>query len=411
MKNIITLLVLLISFTNAGAQKISGSWNGKLNTPAGKLTIVFNFSTDSLGKENVTLDSPDQSAKGLPGKVIFISADSVNVTLESLRIEYSGKLINSTIIGKFKQAGYTIPLELKAGEYIMNRPQKPQHPLPYSTEELTFSNKSGTATFSGTLSYPIGYISMKKVPVVIFITGSGLQNRDEELFGHKPFFVIADYLAKNGIASFRYDDRSFGKSTGDVSKLTTQVNADDAEAGIEMLHKLGKFSKVGVIGHSEGGNISFMLAAKKSCDFIVSMAGLAVKGDTALAAQVNRINELSGSPKRTTTEDYRKQIISIGNDWLLFAINYDPTEDIKRIECPVMAINGNKDVQVISELNLNAVRKNLKPNSKNMIKEYPNLNHLFQKCTTGLPNEYSTIEETISPEVLSDIANWIKSLK
>ena len=171
------------------------------------------------------------------------------------------------------------------------------------------------------------------------------------------------------------------------------------------------FGKVGVLGHSEGGSIAFMLGAQKKADFIVSLAGPGVKGDTLLAAQSNRILELSGMPANVTTEKYR-QLQSVQQiPWVRWFIDYDPSDDIRKTRCPVFALNGDHDCQVISSLNLQAIKRLLPSSSKHLIKEYPQLNHLFQHCTTGLPAEYGQIEETISPEVLMDIAQWINSLK
>ena len=269
---------------------------------------------------------------------------------------------------------------------------------------------------SGTLTYPVGYETMKKkdVPVVIMVSGSGLQNRDEELFNHKPFLVLADHLARHGIASLRYDDRAFGKSEGGdrIHKNATTLDYKrDAEAGIQYLRSLKKFGKVGVIGHSEGGNIAFMLGADKKVDFVVSMAGVGVKVDTALTAQANKIMELQGQPTRLNVEQYRQNVQALQSPWMDWFVGYDPTADITAVKCPVMAINGDKDCQVMSSLSLPSIERLLKSNKHNHVKEYPSLNHLFQHCQTGLPTEYGNIEETISPEVLTDIVEWINGVK
>ena len=229
---------------------------------------------------------------------------------------------------------------------------------------------------------------------------------------HQPFLVIADYLARQGIATLRYDDRATGASVGgEVKNATTKDFMRDAAAGIDFLRMKKIFGKVGILGHSEGGTIAFMLGAQKKADFIVSLAGPGVKGDTLLAAQSNRILELSGMPANVTTEKYR-QLQSVQQiPWVRWFIDYDPSDDIRKTRCPVFALNGDHDCQVISSLNLQAIKRLLPSSSKHLIKEYPQLNHLFQHCTTGLPAEYGQIEETISPEVLMDIAQWINSLK
>ena len=304
--------------------------------------------------------------------------------------------------------GATFPLTLKRGEETLKRPQNPVEPFPYKTEEVTFTNATDKATLVGTLSYPTDY-KKGKTPVVLMVTGSGQENRDEEVFGHKPFLVIADYLARHGVASLRYDDRGFGKSIGgDVKHATTADFARDAASGIEFLRTLKCFSKVGVLGHSEGGSIAFMLGAKGKVDFVISMAGIGVRGDTALTAQANRLLELSGQPMRLSTLQYHVNAYMKKSPWLNFFMDYDPSGDITKTLCPVMAINGERDVQVISSLNLIGIKGHLTENPKNFVKEYPALNHLFQHCTTGNVSEYRMIEETISPEVLEDIVRFIK---
>ncbi|MBR3400154.1 MAG: prolyl oligopeptidase family serine peptidase, partial [Prevotella sp.] len=185
----------------------------------------------------------------------------------------------------------------------------------------------------------------------------------------------------------------------------------DASAGLDFLRQQKKFSKVGLLGHSEGGLIAFLLGARKRTDFIVSLAGPGVKGDTLLAAQVNRILSLSGDPANMTVEHYRQQQEVKENPWLKWFVDYDPAADIKSTRCPVFALNGDRDCQVIASQNLNAIRQLLPKSKKNLVKEYPGLNHLFQHCTTGFPTEYGQIEETISPEVLDDVAKWINGLK
>jgi len=243
----------------------------------------------------------------------------------------------------------------------------------------------------------------------LMVTGSGQENRDEEIFNHKPFLVIADYLARHGVATLRYDDRGFGKSTGgDVEHATTLDFMRDAASGIDFLRASKQFGKVGILGHSEGGSIAFMLGAKGKVDFVISMAGVGVKGDTALTAQANKILELTGQSMRFSTHQYRMNAIIKRSPWLNFFIDYDPSADISKTLCPVMAINGSRDIQVISSLNLAGIKAHLKPNPKNIIKEYPSLNHLFQHCKAGNVSEYRMIEETISPEVLEDIVRFVK---
>ena len=345
-------------------------------------------------------------------------------------------------------------LNLKPGDFIRERKQTPKSPLPYPTEEVTFKNPTDNAVLSGTLSYPLTFVMQQKAPVVLFVTGSGQQNRDEELMGHKPFAVIADFLAKMGIASLRYDDRGFGKSTGDATHATSHTFMTDALAGVEFLKSTGKFSKIGILGHSEGGTIAFMAASEKpqEVDFIVSLAGTAVRGDELLLKQnevllsANPATALQGieyckvlrkvfqhlidgnptdNPKdiidryvaETGTNlpapalQNLQVVLTTSNPWLNYFLSYDPASALKKVTCPVMAINGDKDTQVDASINLGTLKQLLPSHEKHLIKTYSGLNHLFQHCSTGYANEYAQIEETISPEVLAEIANWIISLK
>lgn len=408
MKKIILSICLLFSWAGAFAQKpIEGDWMGKLNLGPQSLTIVLHVNCDAQGKTECTLDSPDQGAKGIAVETDYCSSDSVSVSLASLALSFQGKLKGDEIVGTFTQ-GQSFPLVLKRGEEKLNRPQNPVAPYPYKTEEVAFKNVADGATLVGTLSYPIGY-KKGRTPVVLMVTGSGQENRDEEVFDHKPFLVIADYLARHGVATLRYDDRGFGKSTGgDVGHATTLDFMRDAASGVDFLRTSKQFGKVGILGHSEGGSIAFMLGAKGKVDFVISMAGVGVKGDTALTAQANKILELTGQSMRYSTHQYRMNAIIKRSPWLNFFIDYDPSADISKTLCPVMAINGSRDIQVISSLNLAGIKAHLKPNPKNIIKEYPSLNHLFQHCKTGNVLEYRIIEETVSPEVLEDIVRFIK---
>lgn len=417
--NIRKLLFLLLTFGIFPGQAqvqtttaLIGSWSGKLKVGSSTLTIVFHLE-QADGYIKVSMDSPDQSAKGIPVLKEHISDDSLAVKVEALGITYSARLKEGKLDGTFTQMGFAAPLELTRGITEAKRPQTPQQPYPYNTEEVTFRNETDGATLAGTLTWPTGYNSenTKKPTVVLLVTGSGQQNRDEEIFEHKPFLVIADYLARQGIASLRYDDRATGASAGgDVVNVTTEDFSRDAAAGLKFLRDMKAFSKVGLIGHSEGAAIAFILGAKEMTDFIVSMAGPGVKGDTLLVAQQNRVAELMGIPTKTSIAQLRKNEQLQKTPWFRWFIDYDPSADIASTHCPVLAINGNRDCQVISQQNLTAIEQLLPKTKMNRMKEYPGLNHLFQHCYTGNTNEYRQIEETISPEVLSDIAEWIKGL-
>lgn len=402
------LLLLLAPLMNA--QEITGTWTGLLDTGAAKLNIVFHFQKDSSGKAICHMDSPDQSVKGIPASETFISADSVSISIPSLYITYRGKLAEGMIKGTFSQAGIDLSLDLKPGNIKRDRPQTPSEPYPYTTEEVTFTNTQAGVTLSGTLTYPVGYRPGDDVPAVVMVSGSGPQDRNSEIFDHKTFLVLADLLARAGIATLRYDDRGVGKSGGESLTANTAEVAQDAEAAVEFMRGLEKFSRTGVLGHSEGGCVAFMLAARGEADFMISMAGTGVRGDEVLYSQATRISALSGMEYPLTKEQFMETVRSQHNPWLDWFIDYDPAEDISKITCPALVLNGDKDVQVIADINIPAIKAALKDNPHNVVKIYPGLNHLFQPCTTGLPTEYAGISMTISPEVAQDIAEWIRSL-
>lgn len=446
------MLLLCASVCASHAQKLEGSWTGKLSVQGVQLTLVFHVEKDKNNGFIVTMDSPDQSVKGVPATVNSLTADSVDIAISSIGARYLGKQQGDHIQGTFTQFGRSFPLMLNRGVEELKRPQTPHAPYPYPTEDVTFQNAKANAVFSGTLTYPAGYEQMnkQKVPVVLMITGSGQENRNEEIFDHQPFLVLADYLARHGIASLRYDDRGFAKSTGDASQSTMKDNAEDARCGFNYLKSLKKFGTVGVMGHSEGGCIAMMLAAEGLPDFIVSLAGVAGRGDSLMLKQVYQAMEARGGA--TFAHDYCKvlgaiyayrnakkdishpevvldallkqtnvslpalsrqsllPIITMQTPWVLDFIATDMACYLAKIKCPVMAVNGSKDVQVDAHDNLSALRKGLKSNKKNLIKKYEGLNHLFQHCTTGQTTEYRLIEETFAPEVMQDIVDWIKAL-
>lgn len=415
-KGLLTALLSLLATvataqTPSASTALLGSWSGKLSFGPTSLTIVLHIK-DVGGNIECTLDSPDQGARGLRCRIDQLSDKSLSVSVINIGATYSATIEDGVLVGTFTQSGMGFPLKMERGEHKPNRPQTPKEPFPYKTKEVTFHNSSDNATLTGTLTYPIGYESGKGVPVVIMITGSGVQNRDEELFDHKPFLVIADHLARNGIASLRYDDRAYSAKKDVKATLgtTTLDNKRDAVAAIAFLRSIKQFGKVGALGHSEGGNIVFMLAADKAVDFVISLAGVGTKVDIALTAQYNRIIKGQGITQEMSVEQYRQIALSANNSWMNWFINYDPTADIKATTCPAFVANGDKDCQVISSLNLPAIQSALPSNKHSVIKEYPSLNHLFQHCQTGLPTEYNTIEESFSLEVMKDMAMWINAL-
>lgn len=446
-------LLALLPSSLMFSQTLTGNWNGSISVGAKSVPIVLHLLEEN-GKHKCLLDSPDQGARGIEAILDYLDKDSLAFRVPAISASYSGKIKEGQLRGTFSQAGFQFALNLKPGNFVRERRQTPKQPLAYPTEEVIFENKKDHALLSGTISYPVSSLLQKNVPAVLLVTGSGQQNRDEEVMGHKPFAVLADYLAKMGIASLRYDDRGFGQSTGETREATSYTFMSDALAGIAYLKSTGKFGKIGIIGHSEGGMIAFMAAAENpdNVDFVVSLAGTCVKGDSIIVKQ----NEVLLSANPATAQysrdyckvlakvlqhwseqqsvdcpgeiiaQYEKEvganlpepavqnlqlILTSSSPWLKCFVGYNPVDAISRTYCPVLAINGEKDTQVDAAMNLSALRQYLPANANHQIKSYPGLNHLFQHCSTGLVHEYGTIEETISPEVLEDIARWINSLK
>ena len=384
---------------SATAQEVRRSWSGDLEAMGQKLPIILN-----LANGKCTLDSPAQGATGIPATIDLLTKDSIKVSIKSLGATYAARYVEGRLEGTFTQAAMKLPLNMKeTSPDGPNRPQTPKGPFPYTTEEVTFTNAKAGATLAGTLTVPKGGAKC----VMIMVTGSGPENRDEEIYAHKPFAVIADRLARAGIATLRYDDRATGQSVGgDMKNATSADLAEDAAAGIEWLRAQKRFKKVGLLGHSEGGLIAFILGAQRKVDFIVSLAGPAVKGDSILLYQSRN----SGSPfAKGITMEYLRNLLK-GNKWTEWFMDYDPTQNIASTKCPVLALNGTKDCQVPAAQNIPVLRRLLPKNKKTMIKECEGLNHLFQHSTTGRPDEYYAIEETFSKEVLEDIINWIKKL-
>ena len=399
MKKLFFTLVLACIGLTATAQEVRRSWSGNLEAMGQKLPIVLN-----LVDGKCTLDSPAQGATGIPATVDLLTKDSIKISVKSLGATYVACFVDGQLQGTFAQAGMKLPLNMKEiSPDGPNRPQTPKGPFPYTTEEMTFTNTKAGATLAGTLTVPKGGAKC----VMIMVTGSGPENRDEEIYAHKPFAVIADRLARAGIATLRYDDRATGQSVGGDMKNATSIDlAEDAAAGIEWLRAQKRFKKVGLLGHSEGGLIAFMLGAQKKVDFIVSLAGPAVKGDSILLYQSRN----SGSPlAKGITMEYLRNMMK-GNKWVEWFMDYDPTENIAKTKCPVLALNGTMDCQVPAAQNIPVLRRLLAKNKKTVIKECEGLNHLFQHCDTGRPDEYYNIEETIAEEVLADIVGWVNKL-
>ena len=461
MKMIAPMLLSCIISMTLYSQDITGEWNGILKVQGMQLRLVFHIEKTDAGYTS-TMDSPDQGAHGIPVSSTQFENGAITITIPSARIEYSGVLgADNIITGTFKQAGQSFPLNLSKGvveKEIIARPQEPTKPYPYYEEEITFTNEKAGIDLAGTLTLP------KKegvYPVVILISGSGSQNRDEELLGHKPFLVLADYLTRNGIAVLRYDDRGTASSKGDFATATTLDFSTDVQAAVDYLENRKEINhkQIGLVGHSEGGIIAPMVAAgSKDVAFIVLLAGTGIPGDQLLLLQQELIGRVAGMSEtdlekrkafnkgafdmvinatdqeklRTDLTAYIKKGFAsspeelpegISEDenaaihanqllspWMQYFIKYNPALFLEKVKCPVLAINGEKDLQVPPKENLTAIATALQKggNKKYTTKVLPGLNHLFQECTTGSPDEYAAIEQTMSPVALSEILNWIQ---
>ena len=428
MKRFISIAILFLGILPMASAQ-TGTWSGKIDVQGTKLPLVFH-----LDGESPTMDSPGQGVRDIPIQVERTDGGKVIIRIPSISASYEGLWIVKQIVGTFTQLGASLPLTLTPGEEKLNRPQTPRGPFPYAQEDVSFVN--GDAVLKGTLALPEGW--NRQTPVLLMVTGSGTQNRDEEIFEHKPFAVIADAFARAGIATLRYDDRGFGESTGDLVHATTEDLKNDALAGIGFLR--GRFDKVGVIGHSEGGTIALMLAAEKQADFIVSLAGVVVSGAETLLWQNRLALSAAGLPESTVDtyckllgeafeaiadgnpapsadqtdlpaalkQNYALALLQLQTPYMKYFLSLDTRPLLESIHCPVLALNGTKDMQVESNSNLEALRSGLPTNPKNKIESVEGLNHLFQHCTTGASTEYRSIEETFAPEVLEMMIQWLR---
>lgn len=441
-KYIIIISLTLCAWVSADA--ITGRWRGDLKMGFTKLPLVFDF-TKSEGEKKATMDSPNQNINDIPLEICVSSSDSISLTCNMINATFTGKLKNGVIKGTYTQNGYKLPLTLKPEKDISERrPQTPKAPYPYISKDTVFTSTDGTELV-GTVVIPTNGKS-KNIPMVVMLTGSGPQNRDEELFEHRPFAVIADFLARNGIASFRFDDRGTASSKGDFSAATIQTFAEDAKSAYRFVKSMPEFGKAGLLGHSEGGTIAVMIANEVKPDFIVSLAGMVVSAkETMLAQNIHSLDKsgITGKQREdsekfiallfdTIIEQHNsgktaaidvekmcrdnsfdvppivlesiKRSNAVRNGYFDSLITLDPTGYLKKIKCPVLAINGTKDTQVNAEANLGAFNKYVK---KVEIKNMDGLNHLMQHARTGDVSEYGEITETLSPEVLDLISNFI----
>lgn len=446
-----------------------GVWEGPLKVGPVELLLAFHLSSDKDGAWKASMDSVDQGAIGIPCDSVKVDGKKVTIELGKLKAQFEGtSSTNNTVLkGTFTQRGMKFPLSLNRVEKASTRkrPQTPKKPYPYGAEEMVFENPKAGIKLAGTLTVPK---EGGPFPAVVLVTGSGPQDRDETLLGHKPFLVLADHLTRKGIAVLRFDDRGVGKSKGDFNKATSADFATDAFAAMEYLASRKEIDskRIGLAGHSEGGLIAPMVAAEHpdKTAFIVMLAGTGAKGDAIIERQTQEIGKASGATREGLEVSARLQKLlmdtarsqpdeaaakkalagvavafakklseaekkaleiednsdeglkaseeaaaTFASPWMRFFLNHDPTPVLARVKCPVLAVNGSLDLQVLPDQNMPLIEKSLKEggNTRFETKVFPGLNHLFQHAKTGQLSEYGQIEETMAPEVMELVASWI----
>lgn len=454
--------IQLGGYVAAQAVDIAGTWSGVLKVSDTELQLVVRITKNADGSLTGKVDSPDQGVKDIPVARTTFKEGKFHLDLPTIKATFEGVIndAGTELAGEWKQ-GANFPLTLKRTTEVrdVRRPQDPQPPFPYNEEEVFYVNKDAGVKLAGTLTTPQ---TQGPFPAVILISGSGAQDRNETLLNHHPFWVIADDLTRRGIAVLRVDDRGVGGSTGSVDQSTSADFAGDVLAGVEFLKERKEINprQIGLIGHSEGGLIAPMVAVRsKDVAFIVLLAGSGLKGDVVIRKQTELLLKTSGGTDQDVVRqmnlldqlfaiinqetdsvviktkihelavkffnelnDEEKQAIgnkaanleaslqALTTPWYRFFMSYDPIPTLKKATCPVLALNGSKDLQVSSKENLAAIEAALKEggNKDFTVMELPNLNHLFQNCTTGLPSEYGKIEETFAPDVLTMIGDWIR---
>jgi pimeloyl-ACP methyl ester carboxylesterase len=461
---LLTLLCVVLvvpTFAQLAPASLAGNWLGTLDVGGTKLRLILKVE-QIQGGYTAKFDSIDQGARDLPIESITLNGKKMSFAAPQFGMSYEGTLNDKgdEITGVFKQGAGSTPFVFKRIAEIpdLRRPQDPSKPYPYNEEEVSYRNVADNVKLTGTSTLPRGD---GKHPAVLLISGSGSQDRDSTVYGHRPFLVLSDYLTRRGIAVLRVDDRGVGGSDLGSLSVTSENFMHDVLAGISFLKNRKDIDpqKIGLIGHSEGGMIAVMSAARSNdIAFIVIMAGMGQTGDEVVQTQTALIQRASGSDADTVANaaallksvnavvkaEHDEKRIEAGVDaaiarqtasmneaqrnafapvassvkaqmaiyklpWYRFFVMYDPEPDLKKIKVPVLALNGELDLQVASKPNLDGINAGLKAagNKDVTVRAFPKLNHLFQTSQTGLPSEYAKIEETISPVVLETISQWI----
>jgi pimeloyl-ACP methyl ester carboxylesterase len=435
---------------NVSGPDVSGTWLGSLTINNQSLRIVFNLSEISDSNYTGTADSPDEGVFGMPLDHVIVNDHSVSLEIPDWGATFAGNLASGadSISGVLSQSGVNIPLvvQKQPGPLDYRRPQDPVAPYPYQSQDVTFCNADAGITLAGTLTWPQGVGPFK---AVVFITGSGPQNRNEELLNHRPFLVLSDALTRAGIATLRYDDRGFGKSTGDFDSATSPDLAADVRAAIKFMRGQQYFSvsSIGLLGHSEGGMIAPMASdGNDDVAFMVLLAGPGMPGDQIIISQrraIGAADSISDSLLDAQEAAYRRlfacvyatsdpneldlklrsiltslgitgadqdlNVKAINNPWMRYFLTYDPIPVLRRTLIPVLVLNGSIDLQVVADLNLPPIAKALQDagNQHATVQKIEGLNHLFQHAGNGSPKEYGVIAETMAPEVLKMVSTWI----
>lgn len=466
LKLLTVLGALLIFSASACAQgtpaPLTGNWTGALTVSGTTLHLVCHFTPKPDKTLGGTFDSPDQGAMGLSFSTVTVTGQTLHLEAVSLGASFDGTLdaAEKTLTGHWMQGGASFPLTLTKTDKVpvLDRPQEPHPPFPYTSADVTFPGGASGVTLAGTLTTPPG---AGPFPAVVLIAGAGRVDRDETGFGHKIFLLLADTLTRRGIAVLRYDKRGVNQSTGSYALATTRDFAADADAAVNFLKTQAAIDpkRIGLLGHSEGGVIAPLVASEHPADiaFVVLLAGPGMKGEKILLAQQVLAGKAEGASDADIQENAagskklfdldaqepnpavfqakaqkiilaaltpkekkelgdpvqfaNKQVRLLLSPWFRYFLTYDPRPALEKTRCPVLALDGSKDVQVPPAEDLAAIGSALKSggNGNVTIKEFPNLNHLFQTCTTGSPLEYAKISETMAPVALTTISDWISA--